>query len=89
MVLQLQHGLSIKRKVFYEGPNSAIKIQIRAFYKGQSYHCYLCQEIHHTNFQKKQEEKMKEAAEKLDRSIKTKTLVVSDLPMRLTNEKQL
>ena len=57
LVLQLQHGLSIERKVFYEGPNSGIKGQIRVFYKGQPYYCNLCQEIHNTNCPKRQEEK--------------------------------
>ena len=32
---------------------------------------------------------MKEESEKLDRSIKTKTLIISDLTMRLTNEKAM
>ena len=61
----------------YTGITSCRKGRIRVYYKGQPYLCGRCNTVHESQCPKRKEELIKEAEEKLDQSLKTKTLVVN------------
>ena len=89
LVLELTPGLSIPRTVFYVGPHTEIKGKLRVFYKGQPYHCFKCDTTHERIRPKKVEETVKEEEERLDREVKTKTLIMSDSTLRMANQKAM
>ena len=88
LVLELTPGLSIPRTVFYVGPHTEIKGKLRVFYKGQPY-CFKCDTTHEQICPKKVEERVKEEEERLDREVKTKTLIMSDLTLKMANQKAM
>ena len=57
----------------YTGITSGRKARIRVYYKGQPYLCGRSDTVHESQCPKRKEELVKEAEEKLDRSLKTKT----------------
>ena len=85
-VMQINEGMGIKRKLMYTGITSDGKGRIRVNYKGQPYLCGRCNTVHESQCPKRKKELIKEVEEKLDRRLKTKTLVVSDSTLRLTNQ---
>ena len=84
--MQINEKMGIERKLMYTGITSSRKGRIRIYYKGQPYLCGRCNTVHESQCPKRKEELIKEAEEKLDGSLKTKTLVVSDSTLRLTNQ---
>ena len=85
LVMQVNEGMGIKRKLMYTGITRGRKGRIRVYYKLQPYLCGRCNTVHESQCPKRKEELIKEA-EKLDRRLKTKTLVVSDSTFWLTNQ---
>ena len=85
LVMQINEGMGIERKFMYTGITSGRKGRIRVHYKGQPYLCGRCNTVHKSQCPKRKEELIKEAEEKLDQSLKAKTLVVPDSTLWLTN----
>ena len=88
-VLELTPGLSIPRTVFYAGLHTEIKRKLRVFYKGQPYHCFKCDTTHVLICPNKVEERVKEEGKRLDREVKTKTLIMSDSTLRMANQRAM
>ena len=59
-----------------------LKGKVRVYYKDQPYECSHRQTVHEGICPKRRAEKEREEEEKLDRELKTKTLIVSDSTLR-------
>ena len=70
----------------YTGITSGRKERISVYYKGQPYLSGRCNTVHESQCPGREEKLIKEAEEKLDRSLKTKTQIASDSYLRLTNQ---
>ena len=77
--------LMFERKLMYTGITSSRKGRIRVYYKRQQYLCGICNIVHESQCPKRKE-LIKEAEEKLDRNLNTKTLVVFHSTLRVTNQ---
>ena len=86
LLMQINERMGIKRKLMYTRITSGRKGRIRVYYKEQPYLCGRCDTVRESQCPKRKEELIKEAEEKLDRNLKTKTLAVSESTLRLTNQ---
>ena len=82
LVIQLKQGTFIPRDLDYSNDKTKASGRIRVFYKGQPYECMRCQMIHDGQCPKRIAEREMEEEQKLDREIKTKTLIISDSTLR-------
>eukprot|EP00112_Aurelia_sp_Birch-Aquarium-sp1_P003920 Seg1444.4 transcript_id=Seg1444.4/GoldUCD/mRNA.D3Y31 product="hypothetical protein" protein_id=Seg1444.4/GoldUCD/D3Y31 len=82
IVIQLKQGTVVSRDIDYSNDKTNATGRIRVFYKGQPYDCIRCQAIHDGQCPKRMAEREIEEEDKLDREIKTKTLIISDSTLR-------
>ena len=82
LVIQLNQGSAIPRQIDYVNERTNLKGKVRVYYKDQPYECSQCQTVHEGVCPKRRAEKEPEEEEKLDRELKTKTLIVSDSTLR-------
>ena len=82
LVIQLNRGSAIPRQIDYVNERTKLKGKVRVYYKDQPYECSQCQTVHEGICPKRRAEKEREEEEKLDRELKTKTLIVSDSTLR-------
>ena len=56
LVMQINEGMGIERKLMYTGITSGRKGRIRVYYKGQPYLCGRCNTVHESQCPKRKEE---------------------------------
>ena len=60
LVMQINEGMGIKRKLMYSGITSGLKGRIRVYYEGQLYLCGRCNTVNESQCLKRKEKLIKE-----------------------------